>query len=461
MLGGLATAALTNSCQDAGGDVGGTLVDGSLQIQVDSSFTLVGKSVVNNRVQSRTTTQLLGAIKAHNYGILTSDYVTEMLPTNQIDTIGITAADIDSVKLLLVFDRGGYVGDSLVPIGVNVYPLSKELPYPIYSNESPAPFYNPADILGSAAFSAAGYNDSIASTSYRYVYVPLPLQSARDFYNKYIEDPSLFSNPQRFAKEFIHGFYVQAAFGSGRVTRITDTRWVMYYHKTYTATDSLGVEYDSIAPTYGIYMASAPEMVANSHISFTPDAGLKQMTETDGRAMVVSPAGYDVEVDFPIEDIIKSYRDGAGDLSVINTLTLKIPACKVENDRGIGMPTNLLMVLSKEKDEFFAKNKLPDNVTSFRTAYSYTDTGYVFSEMRGYLMEMLTKETITPEDYKFTITPIALETETSSSSSYYSYSSEATVNAVTPLVSMPSMVELKLDSAQIKLTFSKRNFRNN
>ncbi len=457
---GMAAAALTNSCQDSQGEVGAALVQGSLEILIDSNYTVTGRSIRNERVQSRTTTQLLGAIKAQNYGTLRSDYVTQMLPTNLIDTIGIDASAIDSVKLLLVFDKDGYVGDSLTPIGVNVYPLNASLPYPIYSNESPAPYYNPADKIGSAAFSAAGYNDTVAGSDYRYAYISLPKQSGIDFFNKFVEDPALFSNPTRFAKEYCRGFYVEAAFGSGRVTRITDTRWVMYYHRTYIAKDSLGVEYDSIVPAYGIYMAAAPEMVANSNITFTPDESIKKMAETDGKSILVSPAGYDVEVTFPIEEVIRSYRESGGDLSVINNLSFKIPARKISNDRGIGMPVNLLMVLSRDKDEFFAKNKLPDNVTSFNTAYSAADTGYVFSEMRAYMIDLLSKEKITPEDYTFTITPIALETE-NSSSSYYYYATQQTINAVTPMVAMPSMVELKLDSAEIKLSFSKRNLKNN
>lgn len=465
MLAGASASIFTNSCQSdtAIDNVGGGLVPGSVDIVIDSSFTLSGQSVVNSRVQSRTTTQLLGAIKADNYGILRSDYVVQMLPTNLIDTVGLSAADIDSVKLLLVFDKDGFVGDSLAPIGINLYSLDKLLPYPIYSNESAEGFYNPANLMGSAAFSAAGYDDSIAGSSYRFVYVPMPIQFGRDFFNKFVEDPQLFSDPERFTKEFFKGFYVKHAFGSGRVTRITDTRWLMYYHRTYEATDSNGVAYDSIVPQYGIYMAAAPEMVGNSNIKFQPSKSIEDSLAL-GQKLIVSPCGYDVELKFPVEDIIRSYRAGSGDLSVVNTLSFKLPARMIKNDQGIGMPANVLLVLSNEKDEFFAKNKLPDDVTSFYATYSASDSAYVFNDMRAYLMKMLEKETLTPDDYTFTVTPIALETETSSSSSYYYYytsSSSTTINAITPMVAMPSIVRLELDKAKIKLTYSKRNIKNN
>lgn len=462
MLAGASASIFTNSCQSdtAVDNVGGALVSGSVDIVIDSSFILSGESVVNSRVQSRTTTQLLGSIKADNYGTLRSDYVVQMLPTNLIDTAGLTAADIDSVKLLLVFDKDGFVGDSLASIGINLYSLDKLLPYPIYSNESAEGFYNPSDLMGSAAFSAVGYNDSVAGSKYRFVYIPMPVKFGRDFFNKFKEDPQLFSDPTRFTKDFFKGFYVKHAFGSGRVTRITDTRWLMYYHRTYEATDSNGVAYDSIVPQYGIYMAAAPEMIGNSNIKFQAAKSIEDSLAL-GQKLIVSPCGYDVEIKFPTEEIIKSYRSGGGDLSVVNNLTLKIPVRSIKNDQGIGMPANVLLVLSNEKDDFFAKNKLPDDVTSFRAEYSSADTAYVFSDMRAYLMKMLEKETLSPEDYTFTITPIALETETSSSSSYYYTSSTPTVNAITPMVAMPSIVKLKLDEAKIKLTYSKRNIKNN
>ena len=141
----LSAGFMFQSCQDTPDTVGGALVPDRIAVVVDSSFTLDGRSVVNTKVQSRTTTQLLGAIKAKNYGVLSSDYVTQMFPSNAIDTVGIDVNHldqyIDSVKLLLIFDKGGFIGDSIAPLGIQVYELDKSLPYPIYSNESPEGYY--------------------------------------------------------------------------------------------------------------------------------------------------------------------------------------------------------------------------------------------------------------------------------------------------------------------------------
>ncbi len=48
---------------------------------------------------------------------------------------------------------------------------------------------------------------------------------------------------------------------------------------------------------------------------------------------------------FPAGEILSAYHDEAGDRSVINSLIMSIPGREVDNDKGIGMPKNLLMVL--------------------------------------------------------------------------------------------------------------------
>ena len=57
-------------------------------------------------------------------------------------------------------------------------------------------------------------------------------------------------------------------------------------------------------------------------------------------------------VDIPLLDVINFYRQNSGHLSVINNLTLSIPAIDISNEYGIDPPTQLLMVLKKDKDKF-------------------------------------------------------------------------------------------------------------
>jgi hypothetical protein len=210
-------------------------------------------------------------------------------------------------------------------------------------------------------------------------------------------------------------------------------------------------------------MASAPEVVSNSNIRLSLSQTLRDMASA-GRTIVVSPAGYDVEIEFPINDILRSYRAKAGSLSVVNSLSFSVPATEIINDAEIGMPNYLLMVLSSEKESFFASNDLPDSKTSFLGTYN-SDTGcYEFADMYEYLLKYTaTTGDVEAKDYTFSLTPISIVTEStgSSTSSYYYYyyyssssTSTETMSGIAPLVSLPGMVELDLSKAKIKMTFS-------
>ncbi len=72
--------------------------------------------------------------------------------------------------------------------------------------------------------------------------------------------------------------------------------------------------------------------------------------------------------------------------------------------------------------------------------------------MRDYLIEMLKKETISPEDYTFLIVPISIATETNSSyGSTVSY-----ITTISPYVEKPAMVQLDMKDAKIKMTYTRQ-----
>lgn len=442
---------------------GSALVSDQFQIEITDTFKLNARSVENPKVQSRTTTQLLGAIEAPAYGILRADYVAQMFPSTNID---VTNVELDSVKLQLVFDKDGFVGDSLAPIGFEVYPLTGDLPYPIYSDTPVTGKYNPNpgpdDCHGVGMFTAVGggISTEAAASSYRFAYANLPLAFGQKIIDTF-KDPATrpyFNNPEEFVNKVFPGVYVRCIYGSGRVTRITDTRLLIYYKKRSMIANSEGVLVDSLQHLYTYAMVSAPEVISNTCIDLECSQTIKQMAAED-RALVVSPAGYDVEIRFPINNVIESYKENTAQaLSMINTMTFSLPADSVANGRGIKAPDYLLMVLKKDKDKFFADNKLPDNITSFTAALNTNTMTYNFGNMRNYLTDMISKgERIQPEDYTFILTPVSMVMD-DSSSAYYAQTTSSLMG-LTPMVAMPSMAELRFKDAKITLTFSRQQLK--
>lgn len=457
LLSGAAIAiGLLTSCENTSQGIGSSLIQEESEVIIHNEFSIDGHTTPNTSIESRTIVQLLGDISAKGYGNFTSDFVCQFMPASKLVTDGVTVNDIDSMKLILAYPNGAYVGDSIAPMGLEVFPLDRQLPTPIFSTFDPQEYCDvTAAPLASKIYvgNAQGENDSIRALSYREIKVDLPKSLARRLFTLYLDNPGAYAFPDQFAKHF-PGIYVRNSFGAGRVTQIQNTTMVIYYHTTSTGADGNPV----INRHEGKYFAVTPEVVSNNNITFTIDPDLQARIDA-GQHIIVAPVGKDIQITFPIKDIIDYYLDNCGLLSVVNTLTMTIPAEAVPNDYAINLPSSLLMVLSSKKDDFFLNNSLNDDKTSFIATYSSSAKGYVFSGMRAYFLEMLARYTadgaIDPADATFTLTPVALTTENTSNG----YTTSTYVSAITPYIGRPVMTRLDLDKADITFQFSKQSFQ--
>ncbi len=438
------------ACEDSS-TIGTSIIQEEVDIIVDSTFTITGKTVKSDRVQSRTITQLLGKINADVYGHLNSDVVTQFMPAGVIDTTGVTENDIDSIKLLLQIPTGGFIGDSIAPMGLKIYRLNKQLPSPIYSDFSPEGYFSKDELIGSAVYSAntLGLSDSITRLPYRTIYVDLPLSLGKEFFKKYKENPSLYSNPYQFA-EFFPGIYIANSYGSGRIMKITNSQVKLYYHKTVKMEDT---GKDSTYYKVGNYFAVTPEIITNNNISFNISNRLESMIQ-NGDNIIVAPTGTNIDITFPTKDIVRKFNENKGDLTVINSLSFEIPVSKIKNDYNITPPPYILLIKKSNLNDFFANSEVTDNESSFYAAYNSAKNCYQFSDMRTYIIEMTKKTEITDEDTQFVIVPVSVNTEVVDNG----YSEPVIyLKDIVPYVETPAMAKLLLEDAKIKLTFSKQS----
>ena len=148
--------------------------------------------------------------------------------------------------------------------------------------------------------------------------------------------------------------------------KIEQTGMRMYYHKN--SINAAGR--DTTIRYTGYYYGVQPEVITNNIISYNMAPELRNRLD-NGENLIVAPAGRDVEMTFPALDVIKSYKEKAGKLSVINTLTMKIPVESIKNDYNINPPASILMILSKDKDKFFIDNDVNNDVTSIKIDNTY------------------------------------------------------------------------------------------
>jgi len=449
-----------SACSDDTSTIGSSLIQDQVAITIDSTFTVTGHSVPSGSIQSRTTLQLLGSINARQYGTFSSDIVTQFMPSQTLVTDDVI---VDSTKLIMRMPLGGYVGDSLIPMGVEVFRLNTPLTYPIYSNFDVNGKYDPSAPLASTmyTFTAEGLSDIERTRPYRYINIDMGTQFGNDLIDRYKSSPSTFATPQAFA-EWFPGLYIRSSFGSGRVVQIDSTVVTLYYHQTRPIE---GTTRDTTIYNHASYLAVTPEIITNNNMKLTMSATVDEMAAA-GEPIIVAPTGYDVTLRFPGAEIIDSYHQRTSNLSVINSLTFSIPVSEIANDYGLTPPPYILMVKTSEKDEFFKRSKLPDNITSFYASYDSYNRCYTFSDMRDYILKLLNKEEITDDDMSFTILPVtvAFENNMSASSSYYYYyyyyqpaSTTLTVASVTPYVNKPAMARLDLEKSKIVFTYSVQN----
>ncbi len=443
----LAALAITSACDEGNSPVGPGLVQDQVVIDVDSSFTITGSSERNAFVPSRTTTQLLGSIDAPEFGRVSSDFVTQFMPSSILVTDGMTAADVDSLMLVMSVAKGNFIGDSIVPMGLEVYPLTRLLPSPIYSNFNPDGYYDPTPLATSMYNLAFESVDTVVNANYRQIRVKLPIELGRKLFQEYVDNPGQFSSPTTFA-EFFPGIYVKNSYGSGRISTITSTMMSMYYHRN--VKNEAGR--DTTIKGVGNYFAVTREIITNNNINVAVAASVSQRV-ADGEAILMAPTGYDLKLRFPAPEILAAFRSDASALKVVNGLSLSIPVEAIANDDNITVPPYVLLVLASKRDEFFAGNSLPDDKTQFLATYNAQTGTYDISSMRQYVQSLLEKETITADDYTFILTPVSTIYETAND-----YYGTQTLTAVTPYVSSPVMGRVLLDKAKIKFTFTSQEF---
>ncbi|MBO7609785.1 MAG: DUF4270 family protein [Muribaculaceae bacterium] len=443
------------SCTDD--TIGSSLIDTRNAIIEDSSFVITGHSVENMRLQARTSTQLLGLIKSNGYGTLSSQVVTQFMPANSIDTMGVTEDLIDSCKLVLRIANGGFTGNELVPMRMSVYRLNKQLESPLFSDFDPSGYYDPEDLMGETPYSPQSativYLSTQSTQSYLETYVPMDVEFARELFREFKNNPQTFNSPSNFQK-FFPGMFITNSFGSGRMMNFDYTELQVFYRKKLTTLDGN----DSISSTNSrTYMAATPEVLSNNILKLDVDPTVKTMID-NGDAIVMAPGGYEVKVKFPIQDIINSFNaNTSGDLAVINKLSLSIPIENINTEYDINPPKYLLMVKSSMKDQFIEGDSLTNNKDSFYAEYNSENKCYTFDGLRDYVLNIINNKggIAEADDIDLTITPVDVTTYTTQST-YYTTSSTI-VTKISPQVSVPAITKLRLDKAKVKITYSKQS----
>lgn len=437
------------SCEDNVSQIGDSITKGEVTIHIDSiDYDLKASPVANNDFDSRSGMLMLGNIDVPEYGRLNCSFVTRLLSVAalpQADTVSLDR--IDSCKLQLGIARYNYTGDNLSPQKISVFKLNKQIPNDISNDFDPEGYYD-ARAIGKKSFTL-----NLLQDTSMFVYVDLPVELGRELFTEYKKSPASFQWPQNFAKYF-PGLFVKSTFGKGCVSNITLLNLKTYFHTPDVKTETVDgtsttVKYNR--PDSVTVLTAAPEVLSSNNISYTVSEKIQKRID-DGETIITTPGGYVSRFTFPVEKIIDDYKDKDFNLSIISSLVMNVPAVPVENDLNISVAPYMLMIKTSEIDNFFSNDKIPDNKIAFSAAYDATNKRYSFNSLRTYLLDLLEKGTVKPDDVDFSFIPVYLGSE-STDPTWFQQSTSYVVSCI-PYIMAPTMTLLDTKNTEIVFTFS-------
>lgn len=438
--------AILGGCNDELSEVGSSIQpDGDKSFVYVDSFQLSAKTVLMDSVYARTTSGLLGEIYDPLYGNIKSDYLCQFYcPENyQFQNTPLNGV-IDSMDLRIFYSS--WVGDSLTPMQVTVYPITTVPERNFYTNVDPEKYCDMQTVLGQKMYTAydVTISDSVrnglTSTTYTpVVRVKLPTEIGQDFYNETVNNPGSFENQDAF-NQYFPGLYITNTFGSGNLLTVYQTSFFIYYR--YTVEGSAGQ--DSIVNGREQFNVTR-EVIQLNHVA---NANLEPLLLPDEKYTYMrTPAGVYTELTLPITEI----KETVGS-RFLNNLPLTLHAMPQENwDYAFEPPSYLLLLPTDSVKGFFEQNKVENNETAFLSGiYDSSTRTYTFGNISNLIKYQL--ENAPDEDLQVSVIPVSRETQSNSYSG-----TEYTVTLSNYM--LPSGVKIVKDNDYMKvgLTTSEYN----
>lgn len=438
--------AILGGCNDELSEVGSSIQpDGDKSFVYVDSFQLSAKTVLMDSVYARTTSGLLGEIYDPLYGNIKSDYLCQFYcPENyQFQNTPLNGV-IDSMDLRIFYSS--WVGDSLTPMQVTVYPITTVPERNFYTNVDPEKYCDMQTVLGQKMYTAydVTISDSVRngliSTTYTpVVRVKLPTEIGQDFYNETVNNPGSFENQDAF-NQYFPGLYITNTFGSGNLLTVYQTSFFIYYR--YTVEGSAGQ--DSIVNGREQFNVTR-EVIQLNHVA---NANLEPLLLPDEKYTYMrTPAGVYTELTLPITEI----KETVGS-RFLNNLPLTLHAMPQENwDYAFEPPSYLLLLPTDSVKGFFEQNKVENNETAFLSGiYDSSTRTYTFGNISNLIKYQL--ENAPDEDLQVSVIPVSRETQSDSYSG-----TEYTVTLSNYM--LPSGVKIVKDNDYMKvgLTTSEYN----
>ncbi|MBQ0143561.1 MAG: DUF4270 domain-containing protein [Prevotellaceae bacterium] len=307
-----------------------------------------------------------------------------------------------------------FIGDSIQPLKISVYPLDSVLNPDIdyYTNIVPETYYdNTKQPLVQKWFTIADYtiedSERWGDKHFTNICINLPHEIGQQIYDTYLKRPECFKNAEAFIKSGItgaKGFYFKLEAGDGALAYIDISKMNVYYDWYDSATDSVYVDCSN---SFG----STEEVIQATRFENT---NLQKLINDSTSTYVKSPAGLFTEIEFPIDDFLASQHKNDSINSVKLTLTRYND--RVQSDFKLSIPQNVLLVRCDDYKGYFENYKVADSQTSYLATYSAKTNTYNFNNLSPLISQMVTERrngTASPNYNKVYVIPVLPTYDTS------------------------------------------------
>lgn len=471
----------TTSCDETTDEIGAGLAGNMDRFIANAdTFLIQSQTKMLGAVQCRSSKANLGCIRDYDTGSLirgsysTQFYILDGDLFPELDSIRSTnpkfedLADKSHIAINQVISDSTYIyvvptniiGDSLQPMHLNVYELTKPIPDgKTYLSDFDPSKEGYVDLnskpLKSMTFTMADQTvDSVTANSSDYTSIfriPLNETYERDgvsynnlgsyimqrYYQSKRDNDGAFNNSNTFAHKVFPGIYVTIDNGEGAMATISGTGINIGFH--YWANDTT-----TNSPGHTTLFGT-DEVLQTTCVETNKDA--LQSLISDNYTYLKSPAGLYTELTIPVEKVMENHeKDSLSKAKV----TLQCMNSDGYEGKSYKAPSYVLMIPADSVQTFFNEKKLTDGRTAFLASYSSSANSYTFDNFAGMIayMNNLKKSGKASENWnKVAIIPVAVSTtssQASSSYSYYGYSSGNTSTKITAIIPEMSLSSVKL-----------------
>jgi hypothetical protein len=383
----LLTAFIYYACEDSSIlEIGDSILPDEDKIEVfRDTIPITLRTVKTDSIYAKAINATLGEYYDPTFGILNAGFACQFYPSIRFQNLdNLIDGKIDSIYLDIYYS---YMGDSLAPMELTVYPVNKQLEKNYYTTVNPEQFADMSHPLSKYAYTAKNQN---ISNYYLYgrLSVPMPVEWVQKYVDAIREDSTINQDKNKFINMF-PGLYLKSTFGSGCLiytgSKITDayTQIRIQYRTKEEGTSYEGG--DSIRKRYA-YWAVTKEVI---QINAYKNTQIDDLLLNDTITYIKSPAGVFTELTIPIPEIIQKIGK-----KQFSSVKLSLEAYRRDewsyslNLPGIGeysstadMVAKLLMIPPDSTKNFFEQQQVANNITSYTTRLNTSTYTYDFNNI--------------------------------------------------------------------------------